>query len=286
NVSPGQYSLSFFYRTTSANVASVAASVAFFSTDTCANAVGSVVTNDSSPDLSGAWSQTSSFGEAPASARSMQLTVDFICTNGCAGTPVVNYDDVSFVRTGVALNPGFEESCGSLPCEWSASGSAAITRQTVNPHSGSASMQMLRVGTGGNVVNTCLANVSPGQYSLSFFYRTTSANVASVAASVAFFSTDTCANAVGSVVTNDSSPDLSGAWSQTSSFGEAPASARSMQLTVDFICTNGCAGTPVVNYDDVSVGSQAGMPTAVKLVSLRARRAAQGVALEWRAKAE
>src|SRR5689334_22160519 len=37
-------------------------------------------------------------------------------------------------------NPGFETACGSAPCNWNASSTGTITRDTVNPHNGAASL--------------------------------------------------------------------------------------------------------------------------------------------------
>src|SRR5436309_14598636 len=47
-------------------------------------------------------------------------------------------------------NPGFETACGSVPCNWApagAAGSSSIVRDTVNPHSGSASLAATASGT-------------------------------------------------------------------------------------------------------------------------------------------
>src|SRR5207247_5540064 len=73
----------------------------------------------------------------------------------------------------LVLNPGFETACGSVPCNWNASSSGTITRDTVNPHTGAASIAV--AGNGAFTVfdsfSDCFLVAPSTTYTVQGWYR-------------------------------------------------------------------------------------------------------------------
>lgn len=183
-------------------------------------------------------------------------------------------------------NPGFEADCAGVPCQWTAH-SGPISRDTVNPHAGSASLRVTSSGLSGQsngATSACFA-VTPGAtYTTALWYRTSSSAVAWIVFNPVYYSQPGCAGGGGGgggllAATAD------GAWHPLTSSSIASASAVSATFLIYFYCTGlaTCPAGTTVNFDDVFMDTG---QLAVTLTSFTATRSGQGVTLRWRTATE
>ncbi|MFN2467363.1 MAG: hypothetical protein ABR521_04425 [Gaiellaceae bacterium] len=186
-----------------------------------------------------------------------------------------------------APNPGFEVDCGGDLCNWEGS-SATISRDTTNPHAGTASVHASVTGSRGGPQD-CFG-AGEGTYDVSFWYRTSDANALGVEAQLAFLPDVNCGVGDTGSATIAAAPIVTdGAWHQVTGTATAGASTHSARLKLATVCAVGpgdpCPAAVQINFDDVVVGTAAG-PTAVAVSSFAARRAPRGVVVTWRTGAE
>jgi len=185
----------------------------------------------------------------------------------------------------LVLNPGFETACGSVPCNWTGlfnPGGTTIVRDTVNPHSGSAS---IAISSQGNfapfaAASDCIS-ISPSTvYTESGWYRTTSSTPNQImVVQLNQFSDASCTFppvALGFITTP---PVTTGAWTLLSGQVTTNANAHSAYLTVGANCNVVCPVGQTVNFDDVLLFTGT---LAVTVYSLSAHRAGKGVLVRWR----
>jgi len=150
------------------------------------------------------------------------------------------------------LNPGFESDCAGVPCEWSAAGGSTVSRDTANPSGGAASLRIDDAASSGAAVTDCLTSFGNGSYAASFFYRTTSTNLALVKLTVNFYSGGNCTGGLGGTGVTDG-PTNDGVWHQRSGTLVAPAGTNSVEVLTQFTCSGACGASKTVNYDDLSL---------------------------------
>jgi PKD repeat protein len=168
--------------------------------------------------------------------------------------------------TNVVPNPGFEQGgCGSstlIICGWDGDGSP-MAQDTVDPHSGSASMSLDCGPTGcysGGVGFVSLtvwsdsafcAAIGPGSHAASFWYRTGFAAV-EVALGAAFFQASDCTGAASDDFFSDSASG-DNAWHQVTGALVAPVGTQSalFDLGVSEACDDFCS--LAANFDDLDV---------------------------------
>jgi hypothetical protein len=178
-------------------------------------------------------------------------------------------------------NPGFETACGSVPCNWSAGSGGTITRDTVNPHSGLASLAVGKIPgsqiPGFSTMSDCFS-ISPSTvYTIGGWYRTTTTAVNEVELLLIDYTDASCgAFGAGSVGAVDDSVDTTGTW--TSLQGQGTTGANDHSAHVAFVVMCLCPDGASVNLDDVDVSQL----LAVTVYSFSAHRAGKGVLVRWR----
>ncbi len=181
-------------------------------------------------------------------------------------------------------NPGFETACGSAPCNWTAVGSSTIARDTVNPHSGSASLAATASGTATDFgARSDCFSISPSTAdTVDGWYRTTSTALSDVRLVLGQYSDASCSTIVtfGVVAT---APVTTGAWTFLEGQVTTDASAHSARLAVGATCPSTCPGGTTANFDEVGAGTP---PLAVTLYSFTGIRSPNGVILRWRTASE
>jgi hypothetical protein len=184
----------------------------------------------------------------------------------------------------LVLNPGFETACGSVPCNWTAlnnPGAETIARDTVNPHSGSASIAITSLGNFAPFVagSDCIS-ISPSTvYTESGWYRTTSSTPNQImVVQLSQFSSASCTSVVAlGFIT--APPVTTGAWTLLSGQVTTASNAHSAIFTIGANCNVVCPVGQTANFDDVLVFTG---PLAVTVVSFTAHRAGKGVLVRWR----
>lgn len=195
----------------------------------------------------------------------------------------------------VVQNPGFEDDCSGVPCDWTGATTNnqgdTISRDTSTHFDGSASLAITSDDLEFNdaIANpNCFAITGPATYNVGFWYRTTDSVVSNVYLSIDAFTSD-CSSprgiGAGSASVETLAPVTSGAWTHVT--GTLTTSDNAQSATIDLgwvgqIAKTG-AVTHTVNYDDVQVQME---PLAVTVASFAARRSAKGVLLRWRTAAE
>jgi hypothetical protein len=182
-------------------------------------------------------------------------------------------------------NPGFETACGSVPCNWTALPVSTITRDTVNPHLGSASIAITSSGTPAQIgaLSDCFS-ISPATlYSIDGWYRTTSTDSHEIVLGLEQFSDAACSNVLLIGGTFTFSVVTTGAWTFLGGQDTTDAAAHSAWLVPQDVCTTTCPVGTTVNFDDLDVSAP---PLAVTVSSFSARRSHKGVVLRWRTGSE
>ena len=183
----------------------------------------------------------------------------------------------------VIPNPGFEADCGGVPCSW-VGVDGVTTRDTTNPHSGSASIRLAIGGGSGahqaTAHSLCTnATISSGLRTVSFAYRAT-AGVTGLAMTVSLYGNTGCTGGIAQVSFDVNSVNTSGTWQVVTAGINVPSTAQSFLISLGTGCASGCNGTQATNFDDVVLDS--GAPTAATLVSFRACHTTKGVQLTWK----
>jgi hypothetical protein len=179
-------------------------------------------------------------------------------------------------------NPGFETACGSVPCNWNTFAST-IARDTVNPHSGSASLAATASGAFAvfGASSDCFLISPSTAYTVDGWYRTTSASVTSLQVVLLEYSGAACDVALvatGGPLT--ASPVTTGAWTFLSGQVTTDATIQSGRLLFEPGCSGQmCPDTTTANFDD---GEVSVAPLAVSVFSFSARRTGKGVLVRWR----
>src|SRR5262249_32626395 len=150
-------------------------------------------------------------------------------------------------------------ACGTLPCNWAAEqGAAPITRDTNNPHSGSASLALLSDGSSGfaQAASDCIALSPLTTYNEALWYRTTasSASLSTVNILLRVFDGPGCTGNL-SHANAPFAPVRTGAWTELTTSTTTDSSVQSARLMPRFDCPGpgGCAADVQVNFDDVVV---------------------------------
>ena len=164
-------------------------------------------------------------------------------------------------------------------------GAISLVRDTVNPHSGSATLQVISANTanGAGAASACITGVSSGVASASFWYRTTDANATGINYTPEYFSTTNCTGGILSSSSSSASPlTRDGQWHQVSNAAvTVPAGSQSAMIFLFITCTTCTSLT--ANFDDVVFDQP---QLAVTLVAFTAARGQAGVPLRWRAASE
>jgi hypothetical protein len=196
-------------------------------------------------------------------------------------------------NTNLIPNPGFEllpSVCGGTPvCYWTPFPNDTTIRDTTNPHSETASMQVtgpggeVDAGTSGFLPPQC-ALIAPGLHQASFWYRTSDAVATLVAFVVHWWPSANCTGAAPSSELIVHPPELmaDGAWHLVSGTLTAPMGTGSANFVVGEGCT-GCQETLTVNFDDVDLEGEV---LAVTVSSFGAVRSHKGVVVRWRTGSE
>lgn len=156
----------------------------------------------------------------------------------------------------VVPNPGFEIGpCGfqgPVICGWGAFPNTTMVQDSVDPHSGSFSMQLS--GTPPEIDASsigCTGFVHPGPHFASFWYRTTDRFATLVNFVVHWWPSPNCTGAApsGELITN--SPITDGVWHQLSGTLFAPPGTGSASFGVGEGCGFGCTAFLTANFDDL-----------------------------------
>ena len=186
-------------------------------------------------------------------------------------------------ETNVVPNPGFElfpndPGCvGATVCAWNGL-NATISRDTTNPHSGTASMQI--TGPAPFVIEAtsrCVA-IPPNTHVASFWYRTSDAVATQVLFGALFWPTSTCTMSSIGFDQFNLPPITDGGWHQLAGALTAPAGTAGVTFALGIGCSN-CGATLTANFDDVDFEAEA---VAVTVASFRAVRSPNGVVIRWR----
>jgi len=161
-------------------------------------------------------------------------------------------------------NPGFESVCGSAPCNWSPTLGTTVTSSTT-AHSGSFSMSVSESVSGGGAASDCISPLPAGTYSFSFWYNTTSTNIAALQGGLNFFAVPNCGGGGGNTALFASPLNTTGTWTQVSGMISAPAGTQSVWAEVFFQCggtigTTPCTPASTALFDDVFFGTSASTP--------------------------
>jgi hypothetical protein len=164
-------------------------------------------------------------------------------------------------------NPGFEETgctygASALPdiCAWHPGYGSMISRDTLKPHSGSASMALVGFsGTAEAMSDPAFCTpIGPGRHAASFWYRTPDtgsldANVAFVGFSVNWWATPKCAGSAGSSELSEHPAILDNQWHEVA--GEVIAPAGTASVSFGFAIWSGYDFCSFVEaeFDDVTV---------------------------------
>ena len=188
----------------------------------------------------------------------------------------------------LVLNPGFETACGSVPCNWApagAAGSSSIVRDTVNPHSGSASLAATASGTATDFgARSDCFSISPSTAeTVDGSYRTTSTALTDVRLVLNQYSDASCSTFVTFGLVAATPPVTTGAWTFLQGQVTTNANAHSARLAVGATCPSTCPGGTTANFDAVGAGTP---PLAVTLYSFTGIQSRHGVILRWRTGSE
>jgi hypothetical protein len=147
-------------------------------------------------------------------------------------------------------NPGFEDACSGIPCHWSAPlGFGVISRDTNNPHSGSASVRVNATGGPGSANSDCIT-ISPNTtYNISGWYRTTTTGEPTIG--INEYSDASCSQPDGNDSVSPSSLNFTNTWSLFGGPLTTVSDAASAQVFVEIQCQ--CLGGGDMNWDDVSL---------------------------------
>lgn len=187
--------------------------------------------------------------------------------------------------TNAAPNPGFEDDCGGIPCQWSATTGATVARSTSNPHGGAASLRVIANRyPGGGGVSDCVP-ISPGTVFASVWHRTDDADVSRFFIIPNYYSDAACIEGgIASGFTFSPTPD--GQWHLFSgSENVAPPETQAVRIVLSIGCDACQSGmtSAIGHFDDVSLSQT---PTAVAVTFLRVSENAGGVLLGWRTAVE
>ncbi len=207
-----------------------------------------------------------------ASIRSLILLASVACLCVAGGAQAA---------TNLVPNPGFELNCAGTPCGW-----LLGSWSTVNPHSGTASMQLTKAQNLNFVsLSDCVAATPGTVYAFSLWYRTADADVGQAGLSATYFSTADCTGSnvnTGGASQNGITRD--GMWHQISGSATSPSGTQSARLILAFGCADpGCPVGATGNFDDLDMQPAT---TAVAFGSATARRTAGGVVLGWNTASE
>src|SRR5438093_6725722 len=141
----------------------------------------------------------------------------------------------------LVLNPGFETACGSLPCNW-APLAGSITRDTVNPHSGSASLAAMAGGVQGlfGALSDCFSISPSTAYTVEGWYRTTASDLLNVRLVLDVFSSASCVGGLMTGIVQAAPPVTTGAWTFLQGQVTTNASAVSALLVIEANCPASC----------------------------------------------
>jgi hypothetical protein len=169
-----------------------------------------------------------------------------------AGTCAANAATATFEDppTNLVLNPGFEDNCSGIPCHWSAPlGFGVISRDTNNPHSGSASVRVNATGGPGSANSDCIT-ISPNTtYNISGWYRTIT--TAEPTIGINEYSDASCSQPDGNDSVSPSSLNFINIWSLFGGPLTTVSDAASAQVFVELQCQ--CLGGGDMHWDDVSL---------------------------------
>jgi hypothetical protein len=151
------------------------------------------------------------------------------------------------------FNAGVEDPpCQSFAaCAWQATGVTTEARDTTNPHSGNASLQ-LTANSSVNAQSFCLTPTTQGNKAVSAWYRTNSP-ATQIVVSYAFNAGLGCDGAVlGTPFIGTVSPVTNGTWTQLSGTVAGPSGTNSVRILLSASCPAACT----VNFDDFTFQGQ------------------------------
>ena len=189
-------------------------------------------------------------------------------------------------------NPGFETPSGdpcNTPAQWSPLGGifgcpAPITRDTGNPHSGSASMLVEVFEPNYTSTNTpdfsaCFP-AQGGMYNISYWYKTDSS--AAGGAKIVVVSSSTVDCKAPAAQTRQTASVTTGSWQHVTDTVTLPAGTQSAFVQLGMTCD--CTSPTTMNFDDVSL--EFANPTAVSVTGFRALRVGTRTILRWQTTGE
>jgi hypothetical protein len=151
-------------------------------------------------------------------------------------------------------NPDFESVCSGVPCNWTATWSATIASSPI-AHSGNRSMSVTRDISAAGAQSDCFP-ISAGDYDLSFWYKTSSANIVFLQGGINTFAKLNCAgNGVETAIfPNPLRTD--GKWSNVKQVITPPTGTKSVQVEFLFHCggtfnVDPCSPAITAHFDDV-----------------------------------
>jgi hypothetical protein len=184
--------------------------------------------------------------------------------------------------TNLVPNPGFEDAnCAPLPCDWTASASTSLARDTSTFASGSASLRIdVPPNETGSANVLCVPVVlTAGNHDVSFWYNNSDPNIQAAATrfEITFTSGPGCSTFLGADQVFGTG---TGGWLKANGTVNVPAGTTGVFFTLYTSCfQSACSG----RFDDIDFEAEV---TAVTVSSFGATRSATGVRVGWRTGSE